>query len=79
MATTNVCDATGVPVYEDAETFNEFFERVYSKEAAKDVRSYLEARDALQERLAEEWTTSLAELRDAFRAKHPNGKLPDEF
>jgi hypothetical protein len=79
MAHITICDATGEPLTGDRETINELAERVYSPDAAESVRAYLKARDELQERLAGEWTWGLLKLREEFREKFPDGKLPDEF
>lgn len=50
-------------------------QRAFCDTCVKQVDKYIEARDKLQETLAEEWQTGLAKLATIFALK--GGKLPD--
>ncbi len=73
------CDGCGNEIEIAAEVspkFDTFTDLVYGVCCAASVRAFYDARDRLHTEVSDRFTAGRLELREKWKADHPNGKLP---
>lgn len=78
MGTAWFCDICKKPCQREHEA-GLVVKRQYCDDCWSLVEAYLEARDALQEKLQKQWADGIAKLRSKIRDKAPEAVLPDEI